>query len=58
MRLAILSVSKKGYDLSLKIKNKLDNDSTIIKCDIYHKDVKNTLNLLYLFLHIFAYQDI
>ena len=47
MRLAILFVSKKGYDLSLKIKNKLDNDSTIIKCDIYHKDVKNTLNLLF-----------
>lgn len=47
MRLAILSVSKKGYDLSLKIKNKLDNDSTIIKCDIYYKDVKNTLNLLF-----------
>ena len=47
MKLAILSVSKKGYDLSLKLKNELDNDSTIIKCDIYHKDVKNTFNLLF-----------
>ena len=47
MKLAILSVSKKGYDLSLKIKNELDNDSTIIKCDIYHKDVKNNFNLLF-----------
>lgn len=47
MKLAILSVSKKGYDLSLRIKNKLDNDSKIIKCDIYHKDVKNNLNLLF-----------
>ena len=48
MKLAILSVSKKGYDLSLKIKNELDNDSTVIKCDIFHKDVKNTFNLLFL----------
>lgn len=47
MKVAILSVSEKGYDLSLKIKNELDNDSTIIKCDIYHKDVKNTFNLLF-----------
>jgi cobalt-precorrin 5A hydrolase len=47
MRIAILSVSKKGYDLSFKIKELLDNDSTIIKCDVYHKDVKNTLNLLF-----------
>jgi cobalt-precorrin 5A hydrolase len=47
MKVAIISVSKKGYDLSLKIKDKLDNDSTIIKCDIYHKDVKNTFNLLF-----------
>ena len=26
MKVAILSVSEKGYDLSLKIKNELDND--------------------------------
>ena len=47
MNIAILSVSKKGYDLSFKLKELLDNDSTIIKCDIYHKDVKNTFNLLF-----------
>ena len=45
--MAILSVSKKGYDLSFKLKELLDNDSTIIKCDIYYKDVKNTFNLLF-----------
>ena len=45
--MAILSVSKKGYDLSFKLKELLDKDSTIIKCDIYHKDVKNTFNLLF-----------
>ena len=47
MKMAILSVSKKGYDLSFKLKELLDKDSTIIKCDIYHKDVKNTFNLLF-----------
>ena len=47
MRIAILSVSKKGYDLSIKIKELLDNDSTIIRCDIYHKDVKNNFKLLF-----------
>ena len=47
MKVAIISVSKKGYELSLKLKELLDSDSTIIKCDIYHKDVKNTFNLLF-----------
>ena len=47
MKIAILSVSKKGYDLSFKLKELLDKDSTIIKCDIYHKDVKNAFNLLF-----------
>ncbi|WP_296888016.1 cobalt-precorrin 5A hydrolase [uncultured Methanobrevibacter sp.] len=47
MKIAILSVSKKGLNLSFKIKELLDKDSTIIKCDIYHKDVKNNFNLLF-----------
>lgn len=47
MKVAIISVSKKGYDLSIKLKELLDNDSTIIKCDIFHKDVKKTFNLLF-----------
>ena len=47
MKIAILSVSQKGYDLSFKIKDLLDNDSTIIKCDIYHKNVKSNFNLLF-----------
>ncbi len=47
MKVAIISVSKKGYELSVKLKKLLDSDSTIIKCDIYHKDVKNTFNLLF-----------
>ncbi len=40
MKVAIISVSKKGHDLALDLKEKLDNDSTIIKTDVYHKDVK------------------
>lgn len=47
MKIAIISVSQKGYDLSMKIKELLDNDSTIIRCDIYHKDVKNNFKLLF-----------
>lgn len=47
MKIAIISVSKKGYDLSIRIKELLDEDSTIIRCDIYHKDVKNNFNLLF-----------
>jgi len=47
MKVAIISVSKKGYELSVKLKKLLDSDSTIIKCDIYHKDVKNIFNLLF-----------
>ena len=47
MKIAIISVSQKGYDLSFKIKEFLDSDSTILKCDIYFKDVKNNFNLLF-----------
>lgn len=47
MKLAIISVSNKGHDLALKIKNKLDSDSTIIKCDLYHKNVRKNFPLLF-----------
>jgi len=43
---SIISVSKKGYDLSLLLKKHLDKDSTIINTDIYYKDVKNTFDFL------------
>ena len=42
-----ISVSKKGYELSLLLKKHLDKDSTIINTDIYYKDVKNTFKLLF-----------
>ena len=47
MNVAIISVSKKGYELSLFIKEKLDSDSTIIKTDLYHKNVKKYFPYLF-----------
>ncbi|WP_299526432.1 cobalt-precorrin 5A hydrolase [uncultured Methanobrevibacter sp.] len=47
MKIAIISVSKKGYDLSFHLKELLDKDSTIISTDIYYKDIKNTIKLLF-----------
>ena len=47
MKIAIISVSKKGYKLSLLIKEELNKDSTIISTDIYYKNVKETFKLLF-----------
>lgn len=47
MKIAIISVSKKGYDLSVSLKEKLDLDSTIIKTDIYFKNVKKQFPILF-----------
>ena len=33
--------------MSFKLKELLNNDSTIIKCDVYHKDVKTVFNLIF-----------
>lgn len=47
MKIAIISVTEKGKDLSLEIKHVLDLDSTIIKTDIYHKNVKENMKKLF-----------
>ena len=47
MKLAIISVSNKGQKLALDIKNKLDDDSKVIKCDLYHKNVRKYFPLLF-----------
>ena len=47
MNIAIISVSEKGYELSLELKEKLDQDSTIIKTDLYHKNVKRYFPILF-----------
>ena len=47
MKIAIISVSQKGHDLSLSIKEKLDLDSTVIRTDVYHKNVKKYFPILF-----------
>lgn len=47
MRIAIISVSKKGQDLSVLLKEKLDLDSTVIRTDLYHKNVKKYFPILF-----------
>ena len=44
MKVAILSVSKKGKLLSKKLKSLLDDDYTIIKTETFHKNVKNSIS--------------
>lgn len=47
IKIAIISVSNKGLKLAQNLKELLDKDSTIIKTDLYHKDVKNTFKLIF-----------
>lgn len=47
MKVAIISVSDKGKKLALNLKEKLDDDSTIIKVDLFHKNVKKYFPLLF-----------
>lgn len=47
MKVAIISVSNKGQKLALELKEKLDVDSTIIKTDLYHKNVKEHFPVLF-----------
>ena len=51
MKIAIISVSEKGYELSLKLKELLDKDSTIIRTDLFHKNVKKS------FMYAFSEYD-
>ncbi|MBR4447743.1 cobalt-precorrin 5A hydrolase [Methanobrevibacter sp.] len=47
MKVAIISVSDKGQELAFDLKDKLDLDSTIIMCDLYHKNVKKYFPILF-----------
>lgn len=47
MKIAIISVTDKGKVLAENIANKLNEDPTVIKVDIYHKNVKETLNRIF-----------
>ena len=47
MKIAIISVSDKGKELASNLKEKLDDDSTVIKVDSYHKNVKKYFPILF-----------
>ncbi len=47
MKIAIVSVSDKGKKLALHLKEILDEDSTIIKVDLFHKNVKKYLKIAF-----------
>lgn len=47
MKIAIISVSDKGKDIALNIKKHLDNDSTVINVDLFHKNVKKYLKIAF-----------
>lgn len=47
MKVAIISVSDKGKKLALTIKNHLDDDSTIIRADMFHKNVRKYLKIAF-----------
>lgn len=47
MKIAIITVSNKGQELAAELKEKLDSDSTIIRCDLYHKNVKKHFPVLF-----------
>lgn len=47
MKIAIISVSNKGQELALTLKEKLDEDSTVIKCDLFHKNVKKNIKIAF-----------
>lgn len=47
MKIAIISVSDKGQELANSLKNKLDNDSTVIRTDLFHKNVKKYFPILF-----------
>lgn len=47
MKIAIISVSNKGKNLAESLKEKLNNDSSIIKTDLYHKNVRKYFPILF-----------
>jgi len=47
MNIAILSVSDKGKKLSARLKTLLDEDFTIIKTTTFHKNVKDSINIVF-----------
>jgi cobalt-precorrin 5A hydrolase len=47
MRFAIISVTKQGQNIAKDIELVLKDDPTVIKVDVFHKNVKETVNKLF-----------
>lgn len=47
MKLAIITLTTHGKELASEIKQRLTDDPTVIKCDLYHKQVKKTLKIIF-----------
>jgi|WetSurMetagenome_2_1015567.scaffolds.fasta_scaffold62174_4 cobalt-precorrin 5A hydrolase len=47
MKIAIITVTNRGKTLGMKILKDCESDHTIIKVDLFHKNVKNTLNNIF-----------
>ena len=47
MKIAILSVSEKGKNLGLKLKELLDEDSCVIKVSLFHKNIKKNIKIAF-----------
>jgi cobalt-precorrin 5A hydrolase len=47
MKLAIISLTDQGKELAFEIKQRLTDDPTVIKCDLYNKQVNNTLKTIF-----------
>ena len=47
MKVAIISVSDKGRELASAIKEQLNSDSTIIKAEMFHRNVKKHLKIAF-----------
>ncbi|MDR1721521.1 MAG: cobalamin biosynthesis protein [Methanobrevibacter sp.] len=47
MKIAIIYVTEKGKKVSFELKSLLDLDSTVIRVDLYHGDVKNTVGEIF-----------
>ena len=47
MKLAIITITTSGEELAQNLKHRLEQDHTILKIDLYHKKVKNTLNNIF-----------
>ena len=47
MKIAIITITKEAQNMASSLKKALDNDPTVFRVDIFHKDVKNTLKEIF-----------